>query len=78
MGTENLIKSCIFIQSIKERELVPLFNEHETIGAMTYPKMNQNVHVSIIPFAGHAVHLDQPEIYNKIVEAFFNKVESPR
>ncbi|WP_411954790.1 alpha/beta fold hydrolase [Alkalibacillus sp. S2W] len=45
-------------------------NEHETIGVIKYPKMNRNIHVSIIPFAGHVVHLDQPEIYNKIVEAF--------
>jgi len=45
-------------------------NEHETIGALTYPKTNDNIHVSIIPFAGHTAHLDQPEIYNRIVETF--------
>lgn len=52
-------------------------NAHETIGTITYPKMNRNIHVSIIPFAGHVVHLDQPEIYNKIVEGFITKAESP-
>ncbi|SES90845.1 Pimeloyl-ACP methyl ester carboxylesterase [Oceanobacillus limi] len=52
-------------------------NEHETIGTITYPKTNENIHVSIIPFAGHVVHLDQPEMYNKIVEGFFQHAESP-
>lgn len=51
-------------------------NAHETIGAITYPKMNRNIHVSIIPFAGHVVHLEQPEIYNKIVEDFIIKAKS--
>jgi len=45
-------------------------NAHEMIWAITYPKMNPNIHVSIVPFAGHTVHPDQPEIYNKIVERF--------
>ncbi|WP_249872665.1 alpha/beta fold hydrolase [Oceanobacillus saliphilus] len=51
-------------------------NADETIGTITYPKMNRNIHVSIIPFAGHVVHLEQPEIYNKIVEGFLLKTES--
>ncbi|MCG1010707.1 alpha/beta fold hydrolase [Salinicoccus sp. ID82-1] len=47
-------------------------NAHETAGVLIYPKMNKNVHASIIPFAGHVVHLEQPEIYNKILENFLN------
>lgn len=47
----------------------------ETAGALSYPKMNKNIHASIIPFAGHTVHLDQPEIYNKILELFLNEYE---
>ncbi|TVT27793.1 alpha/beta fold hydrolase [Salinicoccus cyprini] len=47
-------------------------NAHETAGVLIYPKMNKNVHSSIIPFAGHVVHLEQPEIYNKILENFLN------
>lgn len=48
-------------------------NAHETIGATIYPKMNENIHVAIIPFAGHVVHLDQPELYNKMVEEFIKQ-----
>lgn len=50
--------------------IVGEMNDHETIGAINYPKMNDNIHTSIIPFAGHTPHLDQPEIYNIIVEKF--------
>lgn len=50
-------------------------NPLETVGALYYPKINKNIHVSIIPFAGHTVHLDQPEIYNKTLEMFLNKYE---
>ena len=49
-------------------------NMHEVKGTITYPKMNPNIHVATIPFAGHAVHLDQPEIYNKMLETFISKV----
>lgn len=47
--------------------------ELEIIGAVKYPKTNDKIRVSIIPYAGHTPHLDQPEIYNKIVEIFLNK-----
>lgn len=50
-------------------------NPLETVGTLSYPKMNKNIHVSIIPFAGHTVHLDQPEVYNKTVEIFLNEYE---
>lgn len=42
----------------------------EVAGVTKYPKQNNRVHVSIIPFAGHLPHLEQPDIYNKIVELF--------
>lgn len=50
-------------------------NTYETLGAIRYPKMNKNVHVSIVPFASHLVHLEQPDIYTKIVEEFLQKVD---
>lgn len=50
-------------------------NPSETAGTLSYPKMNKNIHVSLIPFAGHTVHLDQPEIYNKTLELFLNQYE---
>ncbi|MFX3673075.1 MAG: alpha/beta fold hydrolase [Paenisporosarcina sp.] len=49
-------------------------NSNETKGAIVYPKMKDNVHVAIIPFAGHLVHTEQPLIYTKILEEFLNKV----
>lgn len=51
-------------------------NPRETAGTLSYPKTNKNIHVSIIPFAGHTVHLDQPEIYNSILDKFlFNSTK---
>lgn len=47
-------------------------SKHETKSAMDYSKMKDNVHVAIIPFAGHLVHSEQPEIYSKILEEFIN------
>ncbi|MFD2829659.1 alpha/beta fold hydrolase [Corticicoccus populi] len=46
----------------------------ETIGAVKYPKENENIHASILPFAGHTVHLDQPELYNNILDQFLKQV----
>ena len=48
-------------------------NKDETKGSIVYPLMKENVHVSIIPFAGHLIHSDQPEIYTKVLELFINK-----
>ncbi|GAA3716501.1 alpha/beta hydrolase [Salinicoccus jeotgali] len=47
-------------------------NVNETIGAIKYPEMNPKIHTAVIPFAGHTVHLDRPEIYNEILEIFLN------
>lgn len=49
--------------------------KHEVIGAITYPKANQNIHVSVVPFASHLVHAEQPKIYTNILEVFLKKVE---
>jgi len=48
-------------------------NVNETKGAVIYPKVNQDIHVSVIPFASHLVHIEQPEIYTKILEMFLSK-----
>lgn len=48
--------------------------KNETKGAIVYPRMKENVHVSIIPFASHLVHTEQPHIYTIILEEFINKV----
>lgn len=49
-------------------------SKHETKSVMDYSKMQENVHVAIIPFAGHLVHSEQPLIYTKILEEFLEKV----
>lgn len=46
---------------------------HEKSGTLIYPETNENIHVAIIPFASHNVHLEQPEIYTQIVETFIKK-----
>lgn len=51
-------------------------SKHETKSAMEYSKMKDNVHVAIIPFAGHLVHSEQPLIYTKILEEFLEKVSN--
>ena len=50
-------------------------NKVETKGAILYPLLKEDVHVSIIPFASHLVHSEQPEIYTKVLDAFIKKVE---
>ncbi|WP_075618015.1 alpha/beta fold hydrolase [Paenisporosarcina indica] len=50
-------------------------NKGETIGAILYPQMKENVHVSIIPFASHLVHSEQPEIYTKVLDVFLQKID---
>ncbi|GGA80869.1 alpha/beta fold hydrolase [Ornithinibacillus halotolerans] len=45
-------------------------NPAEVIGAMIYPKQNKNIHVAVIPFAGHLPQWQQPEIFNSILEKF--------
>ncbi|MYL56271.1 alpha/beta fold hydrolase [Virgibacillus halodenitrificans] len=47
----------------------------ETKGALLYPSLQDNVHVSIIPFASHLVHLEQPKIYTQILEEFIDNVK---
>ncbi|WP_144510446.1 alpha/beta fold hydrolase [Bacillus sp. FJAT-22090] len=46
---------------------------HETIGATILSNRNKNIHIAIVPFAGHLVHTDQPQVYTNILETFINK-----
>jgi pimeloyl-ACP methyl ester carboxylesterase len=53
-----------------------LFGEgirHETKGASDFPKQDNQIHVSIIPFASHMVHTEQPELYTRVVNVFIKK-----
>ncbi|GAA0488539.1 alpha/beta hydrolase [Salinibacillus aidingensis] len=49
--------------------------EAETKGALLYPSIKDDVHVSIVPFASHLVHTEQPDIYTKILERFISEVK---
>lgn len=66
------------VKAVTEFEFPVLFivgenRPNETIGASIYPEINPNIRIAIVPFAGHLVHEEQPEIYTKIVEAFIKK-----
>lgn len=49
-------------------------NPHEVRSASVYGDL-PNVHVAVIPFAGHLVHQEQPELYTKILNMFLNHLE---
>ncbi|WP_339149257.1 MULTISPECIES: alpha/beta hydrolase [unclassified Sutcliffiella] len=48
-------------------------NTHETRGAIFYGGLSQHIHISIIPFAGHLVHSEQPEVFNLVLNGFLGK-----
>ncbi|TYS54427.1 alpha/beta hydrolase [Sutcliffiella horikoshii] len=48
-------------------------NANETRGVIIAPLLNKQIHVSVIPFAGHLVHSEQPEVYNQILKRFLKK-----
>ncbi|TYS67447.1 alpha/beta hydrolase [Sutcliffiella horikoshii] len=61
-----------------ELEMPTLFivgeeNENETNGAVFFSGLNKQIHVSVIPFAGHLVYSEQPEVYNRILNGFLEK-----
>ena len=47
----------------------------EVKGTITYPEMNKNFHVAVVPFASHLVHSDQPELYTIIVDRFLDELK---
>lgn len=51
-------------------------NKAEAKGTLFYPAIKDDVHVSIIPFAAHLVHSEQPEIYTRILERFITEVDN--
>ncbi|MGD7053399.1 alpha/beta fold hydrolase [Sutcliffiella horikoshii] len=38
--------------------------EVEVSAAITYKQLNPNINISVIPFAGHLVHREQPDLYS--------------
>ncbi|MBX0358456.1 alpha/beta fold hydrolase [Halobacillus sp. Nhm2S1] len=51
-------------------------NHHEVTGASIYPKQNKMINVSVLPFAAHLVHDQQPEVYSQLLTQFINNVQN--
>ncbi|MFC3211610.1 alpha/beta fold hydrolase [Planomicrobium okeanokoites] len=43
---------------------------HECRSAVEYSSAQENIHISIIPFASHLVHSEQPEAYSEVTGRF--------
>jgi pimeloyl-ACP methyl ester carboxylesterase len=43
---------------------------HEVEAAAYIKKMNHEVNIGLVPYAGHTANIDQPEIYNRMIEEF--------
>jgi pimeloyl-ACP methyl ester carboxylesterase len=66
------------IDDLSELKMPTLFmvgeeKADEAKGAVIVPRLNKKIHVSVIPFAGHLVHSEQPEVYNQILNRFLEK-----
>ena len=44
--------------------------ELEVEAAITYKKLHTNMQIAVIPFAGHLVHRDQPDLYIRTLSTF--------
>ena len=46
----------------------------EVSAALTYKKLNPKINISILPFAGHLVHRDQPDLYSQTLHTFLKNI----
>ncbi|MES5894200.1 alpha/beta fold hydrolase [Bacillus cereus group sp. RP43] len=51
-------------------------SEDEVTAATTFKQLNNNIHIAVIPFAGHLVHNDQPKIYSYILSNFLQNAQA--
>ncbi|MGN4422921.1 alpha/beta fold hydrolase [Bacillus cereus group sp. MYBK30-1] len=51
-------------------------SEDEVIAATTFKQLNNNIHIAVIPFAGHLVHSNQPEMYSNILSNFLQNAQA--
>lgn len=47
----------------------------EVKGISYYKEKYKHIHVAILPFAGHLIHRDQPDLFNKIIAQFLKNLE---
>ncbi|KGA96124.1 alpha/beta hydrolase [Alkalihalobacillus alcalophilus ATCC 27647 = CGMCC 1.3604] len=45
----------------------------EIKGIVHYLDSYKHIHVAVIPFAGHLVHIDQPNMFNQVLELFLKQ-----
>ncbi|MDW3036963.1 MULTISPECIES: alpha/beta fold hydrolase [Bacillus cereus group] len=50
-------------------------SEDEVTAATTFKQLNGNIHIAVIPFAGHLVHNNQPKIYSDILSNFLQNAQ---
>lgn len=50
-------------------------SEKEVANALNFKRLNPEIHISVIPFAGHLVSEDQPLIYAQTLHCFIGEVE---
>ncbi|MBM7578590.1 alpha/beta fold hydrolase [Jeotgalibacillus terrae] len=48
--------------------------ELEVSAALTYKQLNQNINISVIPFSGHLVHREQPDLYSEVLHTFIKNI----
>ncbi|MFJ8354000.1 alpha/beta fold hydrolase [Bacillus paramycoides] len=51
-------------------------SEDEVLAATTFKQLNNNIHIAVIPFAGHLVHSNQPEMYSNILSNFLQNAQA--
>lgn len=44
----------------------------EVSSAITFQEKNPKIHIAVIPFAGHLVHREQPDLYSQTLESFLH------
>lgn len=47
-------------------------SENEFSAALSFKRLNPSIHISIIPFAEHLVHREQPELYSQTLFTFLS------
>ncbi|MBY6037666.1 alpha/beta hydrolase [Fictibacillus nanhaiensis] len=65
---EKLIVPTLLLNGEKEK--------HECEAAILLKEYSKNIHIGLVPFAGHVANLEQPEMYNHLVTTFINKIST--
>ncbi|WLR42214.1 alpha/beta hydrolase [Bacillus carboniphilus] len=47
---------------------------HEVESVSYVKKINSDIEIGLVPYAGHTANMEQPQLYNQILDAFLNKI----